>query len=41
MAQEISLAMSVGSFGLVVGFLAGYAVRAYLSHLHRSRRVRV
>ena len=35
MAQEISLAISVGCFGLVVGFMAGYAVRAYLSYLHR------
>jgi len=38
MAQEISLAMSVGSFGLVVGFLTGYAVRAYFSHLHRRQK---
>jgi hypothetical protein len=37
MAHEISLAMSVGSFALVVGFLTGYAVRAYFSHLHRRR----
>jgi len=36
MAQEISLAISVGSFGLVVGFLSGYAVRAYLSLRHRK-----
>lgn len=35
MAQEISLAISVGCFGFVVGFMAGYAMRAYLSYLHR------
>jgi len=34
MAEEISLVMSVGCFALVVGFLSGYAVRAYLSYLH-------
>jgi hypothetical protein len=37
MAQEISLVISVGSFGLVVGFLSGYSVRAYLSHQRRRR----
>jgi hypothetical protein len=36
MAEEISLVMSVGCFALVVGFLSGYAVRAYLSYLHHS-----
>ena len=36
MGQEIALAISVGSFGFVVGFLTGYAVRAYLSYMrHR------
>jgi Na+/glutamate symporter len=36
--QGISLAISAACFGLVVGFLAGYAVRAYISHLrHRAR----
>jgi hypothetical protein len=38
MAQELSLVISVGSFGLVVGFLTGYSLRAYLSHLHRKPR---
>jgi hypothetical protein len=37
MAQEISLVISVGSFGLVVGFLSGYSIRAYLSHQRRRR----
>jgi Na+/glutamate symporter len=36
--QEIALAISAASFGLVIGFLAGYAVRAYISHQrHRSK----
>jgi fructose-specific phosphotransferase system IIC component len=35
--QEIALALSAACFGLVVGFLAGYAVRAYISYIrHRS-----
>jgi Na+/glutamate symporter len=35
---EISFAISTASFGLVIGFLAGYAVRAYISrHRHRSK----
>jgi len=35
--QEIALALSVACFGLVVGFLVGYAVRAYISYIrHRS-----
>ena len=38
MAHEISLVISVGSFGLVVGFLSGYALRAYLSLRHRKLR---
>jgi len=38
MAQEISLVISVGSFGVVIGFLTGYSVRAYLSRLQRKRR---
>jgi len=37
--QEIAIAVSAGSFGMFIGFLAGYAVRAYISYLrHRSRR---
>jgi uncharacterized membrane protein (Fun14 family) len=33
---EISLAISAACFGLVIGFIAGYAVRAYISwHRHR------
>jgi hypothetical protein len=39
MAQEISLVISVGSFGLVVGFLSGYSIRAYLSHQRRRREM--
>jgi hypothetical protein len=36
--QEIAIAISAASFGMVVGFLAGYAVRAYISYLrHRSK----
>jgi uncharacterized membrane protein (Fun14 family) len=36
--QQIALAISAGSFGLIIGFLAGYAMRAYISHLrHRGR----
>jgi hypothetical protein len=38
MAHEISLGISAGSFGFVVGFLSGYAVRAYLSLVHRKQR---
>lgn len=38
MAQELSLGISVGSFGFVIGFLSGYAVRAYLSLVHRKKR---
>jgi hypothetical protein len=35
---EISLAISAGCFGLVIGFLAGYGARAYMSYLrHRSK----
>ena len=33
--QEIALAISAICFGLVIGFLTGYAVRAYLSYRHR------
>src|SRR5215472_4591204 len=33
--QEIALAISAICFGLVIGFLAGYAVRAYISYRHR------
>jgi hypothetical protein len=32
---DIALALSAVCFGLVIGFLAGYAVRAYLSQLRR------
>jgi uncharacterized membrane protein (Fun14 family) len=36
--QEIALAISAACFGLVIGFFAGYAVRAYISHLrHRDK----
>ena len=33
--QEIALAISAICFGLVIGFLTGYAVRAYISYRHR------
>jgi Na+/glutamate symporter len=33
--QQIAIAISAAGFGLVVGFLAGYAVRAYISYLRR------
>jgi hypothetical protein len=32
---EIALVLSAVCFSLVVGFLAGYGVRAYISLLHR------
>jgi hypothetical protein len=36
--QEIAIAISAAFFGMVVGFLAGYAVRAYISYLrHRPK----
>jgi hypothetical protein len=36
--QEIALAISAASFGLVLGLLAGYAIRAYISYLrHRGK----
>jgi NhaP-type Na+/H+ or K+/H+ antiporter len=36
--QEIAIAISAAFFGMVVGFLAGYAVRAHISYLrHRSK----
>src|SRR5205814_8761769 len=35
---EISLAISATSFGMVVGFLTGYAARAYISYRRRHRR---
>jgi hypothetical protein len=36
--QELAIAISAASFGMVVGFLTGYAVRAYISYLrHRSK----
>jgi uncharacterized membrane protein (Fun14 family) len=35
---QIALAISAVCFGLVIGFLAGYAVRAYISRRrHRYR----
>ena len=33
--QEMALAISAICFGLVIGFLTGYAVRAYISYRHR------
>lgn len=33
--REIALAISAICFGLVIGFLTGYAVRAYISFRHR------
>lgn len=38
--HEIALAVSAGSFGMFIGFLTGYAVRAYVSYLRRSSRLR-
>jgi hypothetical protein len=39
--HEIALALSTGCFGLVIGFLAGYAVRASISrHRHRQNYMR-
>ena len=39
MAQEISLVISVGSFGLVVGFLSGYpSARFYLISVGGGKR---
>jgi NhaP-type Na+/H+ or K+/H+ antiporter len=35
--QEIILAISATLFGLVIGFLAGYAVRSYISHRRHFR----
>jgi hypothetical protein len=35
---ELSLAISATSFGMVVGFLTGYAARAYISYRRRHRR---
>jgi len=37
-SPEISLAISATSFGMIVGFLAGYAVRAYISYSRRRAR---
>ena len=37
--QELSLAISATSFGLIVGFLAGYAMRAYTSYRRKLKRV--
>ena len=36
--QEIALALSAASFGLVIGFFAGYAVRAHISRGGRGYR---
>jgi hypothetical protein len=33
--HEIALAVSAIAFGMFIGFLAGYAARAYVSYLHR------
>jgi hypothetical protein len=33
--QEFALAISAVCFGLVIGFFAGYATRAYMSYLRR------
>jgi uncharacterized membrane protein (Fun14 family) len=35
--QEMALALSAACFGLVIGFFAGYAVRAYISRRRRHR----
>lgn len=35
---EISLVGSSFCFGIVIGFFAGYAVRAYISFLRRRER---
>jgi Na+/glutamate symporter len=35
--DAIALAISAACFGLVIGFLAGYAVRAYISRRRRSK----
>ena len=35
---EISLAISSTCFGLVIGFFAGYAKRAYMSYLRRRAK---
>jgi uncharacterized membrane protein (Fun14 family) len=32
---EISLVISAVAFGLVIGFIIGYATRAYISYLRR------
>ena len=37
---QIALAFSAVCFGLVIGFLAGYAVRAYISRRRRRDRYR-
>jgi len=34
----IALAVSTLCFGVVIGFIAGYAVRAYVSFLRRRER---
>ena len=35
---ELSLAISATCFGLVIGFFAGYATRAYMSYLRRRAK---
>jgi len=36
--SDVSLAISAFCFGVVIGFFAGYAVRAYISFLRRRER---
>jgi hypothetical protein len=38
-SPEITLAISAVAFGVVIGFLSGYSVRAYISFLHRRERL--
>jgi membrane associated rhomboid family serine protease len=33
------IAISAAAFGMVIGFLSGYSVRAYISFLHRRERL--
>jgi uncharacterized membrane protein (Fun14 family) len=34
-ADLAAMAVAIGAFGIVVGFLTGYAVRAYVGYRHR------
>jgi NhaP-type Na+/H+ or K+/H+ antiporter len=34
---HIQIAISAAAFGMVIGFLAGYGVRAFISALHHRR----